>query len=269
MNAFINHFNFQFRVGIRDKQAFMLNYLFPLGFFFMMAFIMVDINPDFLETLIPVMVTFAIIASTLLGIPDPLVKAREDGIYRTYKINGVPALSILIIPALTAMLHLLIVCTIITVTSISLFDAPVPVDWFGFVFTFMAIAAASTGISVLVGVISPSTRMTVLWSQVIFLPSMLLGGLMIPNSLLPEAAGKIAQVLPSTHAMNAFNALGMGSSADFNPWGSVVILVLGGLLAFGLAVYLFSWDSRNAERRGSPLLGLLALLPFLVGIFLS
>lgn len=269
MNAFINHFTFQFRVGIRDKQAFMLNYLFPLGFFFMMGFIMVDINPDFLETLIPAMVTFAIIASTLLGIPDPLVKAREDGIYRSYKINGVPALSILIIPALSAMLHLLIVSTVITVTSIYLFDAPVPVDWFGFVITFLGIMAASIGISVLVGVISPSTRMTVLWSQVIFLPSMLLGGLMIPNSLLPEAAGKIARILPSSQAMNAFNALGMGSPADFNPWGSVVILFLGGLLAFGLAVYLFSWDSRNAERRGSPLLGLLALLPFLVGLFLT
>jgi len=41
-----------------------------------------------------------------------------------------------------------------------------------------------------------------------------------------------------------------------------------GLLAFGLAVYLFSWDSRNTARRGHPLLALLVLLPFLVGIFL-
>ena len=31
-----------------------------------------------------------------------------------------------------------------------------------------------------------------------------------------------------------------------------------GILAFGLAIYLFNWDSRNAARRGHPLLALLA-----------
>jgi len=35
-----------------------------------------------------------------------------------------------------------------------------------------------------------------------------------------------------------------------------------------LALYLFSWDNRNAARRGHPLLALLALIPFLAGIFL-
>jgi hypothetical protein len=68
--------------------------------------------------------------------------------------------------------------------------------------------------------------------------------------------------------MNAFNGLAMGKDAAFSPWGSVVILLAGGVIAFGLAAYLFSWDSRNTNRRGHPLLGLLVLLPSLLGIFL-
>jgi ABC-2 type transport system permease protein len=142
------------------------------------------------------------------------------------------------------------------------------VDWLNFILVFLALAVACAGLSVLIGVISPSSRMTVLWSQLIFVPSMLLGGLMLPYSLLPEIAGKFAQLLPATQAMNAFNGLAMGKTADFSPWGSVLALLACGLLAFGLAVYLFSWDSRNTTRRGHPLLALLALLPFLVGIFL-
>jgi len=108
----------------------------------------------------------------------------------------------------------------------------------------------------------------VLWSQLVFVPSMLLGGLMLPYSMLPEAAGKVAQLLPATHAMNAFNGLSMGSAADFSPWGSVIVLALSGLLAFALAGFLFSWDSRNTTRRGHPLMAFLALLPFAVGIFM-
>ena len=99
MNAFINHFAFEFRTGIRNKTLLLMNYLFPLGFYLMMGFIMVEINPLFQEDIIPAMVVFAILAATLLGIPDPLVNARENGIFRSYKINGVPSLSILVISA--------------------------------------------------------------------------------------------------------------------------------------------------------------------------
>jgi ABC-2 type transport system permease protein len=268
MSAFANHFSFEFRTGVRNKTLLFMNYLFPLGFYLMMGFIMPAINPLFLESLVPAMVVFSILAATLLGIPDPLVNARETGIFRSYKINGVPASSILSIPALTTVLHLAIVTMIITVTAPLLFDAPLPQNWANYVLVTVALALACAGLSVLIGVISSNTRMTVLWSQLIFIPSMLLGGLMIPYSMLPETIGRISQLLPATQAMNAFNGLAMGKQADFAPWGSVILLLLSGLLAFGLALFLFSWDSRNTTRRGHPLLALLALVPYAAGIFL-
>jgi hypothetical protein len=52
------------------------------------------------------------------------------------------------------------------------------------------------------------------------------------------------------------------------PWGSVGILIVGGLLSFALASYLFSWDSENSTRRGHPALAILALVPYLAAIFL-
>jgi ABC-2 type transport system permease protein len=266
MNAFANHFSFDFRTGVRNKQLLLMIYLFPLGFYLMMGFVMPVINPLFLETMVPAMVVFAILAATFLGLPDPLVGAREAGIFRSYKINGVPSHSILTIPALTTMLHLVIVALIITASAPLLFDAPLPVNWLNYGLTFVALAFACAGLSLLIGVISPSTRMTVLWSQLIFIPSMLLGGLTLPYSMLPDVAGKIAQLLPATQAMNAFNGLAMGKTADFAPWGSIIVLITSGLLAFGLAIYLFSWDSRNITRRGHPLLALLALLPYVVGL---
>ena len=268
MTAFLNHFSFEFRTGIRDKQLLLMNYLLPLGFYFMMGYVMVDINPTFLETLIPAMAVFAILSATLLGLPDPLVKAREDGIFRSYKVNGVPSGSILAIPAITTMLHLILVTIIITVSAPLLFDAPVPTNWAYFALTFIVMSFASTGLSVLIGVISSSTRITILWSQLFYIPSMLLGGLMLPTSLLPEAAEKVSQILPSTHAMNAFNGLAMGGEALFDPWGSILVLLLSGVIAFGLAMFMFNWDSRNTSQRGHPVLAALVLVPFVVGIFL-
>jgi ABC-2 type transport system permease protein len=89
---------------------------------------------------------------------------------------------------------------------------------------------------------------------------------MLPYELLPRAAQVAAQLLPSTHAMNAFRGLAMGQTADFWPWGSVLILLAGGLTAFGLAFALFRWDSHHTARRLPTAAALLALAPYAAGI---
>ena len=87
------HQSFRLRIpaGIRNRTLLLMNYLLPLGFYLMMGFVMPEINPEFRAVLVPAMVVFAILAATLLGLPDPLVNAREAGIFRSYKINGVPS----------------------------------------------------------------------------------------------------------------------------------------------------------------------------------
>jgi hypothetical protein len=63
--------------------------------------------------------------------------------------------------------------------------------------------------------------------------------------------------------------LAWSRTADFDPLWAVGILLAGGVMAFGLAIYLFSWDRQNSTRRGHPLLALLALLPYVAGVVLS
>jgi ABC-2 type transport system permease protein len=266
MTAFTNHFGFEFRTGIRNRSLLLLNYLFPLAFYLMMGFVMTEINPLFRDVLLPAMIIFAIYAAAILGLPEPLVQARDTGIFRSYKINGVPKLNILAIPSLTTSLHLIIVAIVITVTAPLLFDAPAPQNWLNFVLVFLVTLFACAGLGVLIGIISPNSRATILFSQLLFLPSMLIGGLMITYSMLPRAAQIAAQLLPSTHAMNAFQGLAMGRTADFSPWGSVIVLFAGGLMAFGLAFFLFRWDNQHTKRRLPATAALLALLPYVIGI---
>jgi ABC-2 type transport system permease protein len=269
MNAFLHHFSFEFRTGIRNRQLLFMNYLFPLGVYLLIGTIMAQINPLFSATAISSMGVFAITAVALLGIPDPLVNARESGIFRSFKINGVPSISILTIPGLTTSLHLLVVIGIIVLTAPLVLDAPLPVDWFGFALALLATLFALVGLGLLIGVVSASTRMTVLWSQLVFLPSMLVGGIMMPHDFLPESIQRISLILPPSHAMIAFQGLAQGAETIFNPTTSLIILFVGGILAFGLAILLFNWDPHNKTSKGHPLMGILAILPYLVGVFLA
>lgn len=270
MNAFLNHLLFEFHTGLRDKSLLLMNYLFPLSFYAMLGLIMTRLNPDFANNMIPAMVVFAILSSMILALPNPLVTARESGIFRSYKINGVPASSILLIPALTTLLHMIIVSTIITVTASLFYNSPLPINWFGFILAFLLMAFASAGIGVLIGVISSSSRITVMWSQAVFLPSMMIGGLMIPTSMLPDGLRKVGMLLPSTYVLNIFRGLGQNETVSFTPMWSIVVLIVSTILSFALSIYLFNWDSNNLVRRRNPILAILALLPYILGLaFLS
>src|SRR4030043_1799181 len=109
MTAFFHHFMYDFRIGLRDKSLLLLNYLFPLGFYLLMCLLMTGLNPTFASTMIPGMILVAVMACTMLGLPNPVVESRDPGIFRSFRINGVPALSIVTIPILTSFAHVILV----------------------------------------------------------------------------------------------------------------------------------------------------------------
>lgn len=268
MSAFVQHFSIDFRTSFQNRQLLFLSDIFPLIFYLMMGLVMVQINPLYQEILIPSMVLFSILAGTMLGMPDQLVSAREAGIFRSFKVNGFPALNLLAMPTIITIVHLIFVTAIITVTANPLFGAPVPVNLLAYTVVFFLMAFTSAGLGLLIGVVANNSRAAGLFAQLIFLPSILLGGLMIPYEMLPEGIQTFSKLMPSTYAMNAFQALAYERPAGFSPEASLVILLVGGLLAFGLAMYLFNWDRLNDARRGHPLMALLAMVPYVAGALL-
>ena len=268
MKAFISHFSFEFRTGLRDRALLLLNYLFPLVFYVVVSLLMTQLNPSFRPNIIPAMVVFVTLTSLILGLPNPIVSAREAGIFRSYRVNGVPALSVVLIPALTTAAHAVIAALVVTFTAPIFFQAPLPVNWGGFVVFLALTIFVLAGLGVLIGVISANTRVTILWSQLIFIPSIMIGGLMIPRSMLTGVLAKIGSLAPSTYSVEIYDALARGAGFDTKAILSLVVLLVGGILAFALASYLFSWDSQNTTRRGSVWLALFVLVPFIVGMAL-
>lgn len=267
MTAYLQHLSFEFNSGLRNSSQLLMNYLFPLSFYAMMGLVMTQINPFFKEVMVPAMVVFSAMTATVLGLPGPLVEAREAGVYRSMKINGVPAFAILAMPTLSTIFHVLIVTVIIVATAPIFFGGTAPIDGLAFVGVTLVTVFTCGAIGALIGVISKDARSTVLWSQLIFLPSMLLGGLMVPLSALPASVARVAGILPPAHAMQAYVGLAFRQATVYDPVHSLVILAASGLIALGLAVYLFNWDSHNSARRGHPAMAALVLLPYLAGLF--
>ncbi len=266
MKAFSYHLQFEFFTGLRNKGLLMMYYLMPLGFYAFVGTLMVELNPFFRDMAIPSMVVFAILTGTIMGLPSPLVEAREKGVLRNYRVHGVPAINILVIPAITAGLHLAMVSLIITITAPLIFSAPLPLNWFYFWLGSFSFLVAGTGLGVLIGVVAANNRVSLLLAQMLYIPAMLLGGLMVPVDQLPGFVSWISRIFPTTYAMEAMRALGWGEPV-LGIWapGGMLVLFAGGILAFALGGYLFSWDQNNATRRAPSYLAVLVLIPYIIG----
>jgi len=267
MKAYAAHLQFELRNGLRDRSLLLMNYLAPLFVYLIIGGIMSKLNPGFKEALIPSMVMFAILFSMVLSIPTPLVTARESGIFRSYRINGVPAINILTVPALTNFLHMIVVSLIIILTAGPLFGASTSIHYGWFILSFVLICFACAGFGILIGVISKDSKLTILYSQLIFLPSTMIGGIMIPSSMLPESLNRVAHLLPTSYARELFD-ISLGAPISGHTIWPILILLTGGTLNFLMASLLFRWDINYSSKKKNPLWALLVMVPYFAGAVL-
>jgi ABC-2 type transport system permease protein len=269
VNALTIHFAFQFRSALRNSSQLLLSYLFPLGFYVFMGVVMTGIYPGYRDNLIQSMTLFTVMTGPLLGLPGPLVDEREAGIYRSYRVNGVPAAAVLAMPAITTAFHSLIAAAIVAATAGPIFGAPLPASWPALAFTTVLAATVFSAFGTVIGVVSADSRVTVLLAQAVFLPSMLLGGLMVQLDVLPAGAARAGLLLPTSWLVQLDQGLAYGRPTLVGPGLAVVVVSAAAAIAFGVAAYAFDWDRRNASRRGHPALALLAIAPLAIGMLVS
>jgi ABC-2 type transport system permease protein len=266
MKAFLHHLAYDFKTGIRDRTKLLMFYLFPLAFFFLVGGFMTQINPFFKDAMLPAMIMFAVMSAALLSLPGSLVQARESGVFRSYRINGVPPGSILAIPVISATVHLIIVSVIISVAGPLIFGGVPPVNVSGFVAAGLLSYLAYSGLGLLLGVVAGNPNAAILIAQIAYIPSILLGGLMMPLSVLPPAFQRAALLLPSSHAMLLFKGLGYPAAGEAFPWASLAVLAAGAMLSFLLAAFIFQWDTRASQPNRKVFLGLLVIVPYALGM---
>jgi ABC-2 type transport system permease protein len=285
MRAFLHHFAYDFRTGIRDKSKLLMNYLFPIVVFFLMGGIMSMVSPFFKDTMAAAMILFSLMSATLLAMPSGLVQAREHGVLRSFRINGVPSGSILSIPVIGTAIHMAVVSALILFAGPAIFGGAVPKNIGGFIVAAVLSYAVYAGIGALIGVAAGKDVAATLIAQLFYIPSILLGGLMMPMSVLPSGFQRAALLLPATHAMRLFvdfgglptdaeamAAMGARVASDGNTraimgmsaqtLASLVVLGCSVVLCFALAAAIFQWEPRASKPNKKAALALLGMVPF-------
>ena len=239
MYTFFKHLSIQFRMDIRERGTLMTYYLVPLVFYIIMGAVFSSINPLAKQTLAATMVIFAVTMGAILGIPAPLVKMRESGVLRAYGVCGIPGWAVLFIQTVSAFLHLSIVALIIFVSAPWFFGAGYPLNFPAYFLSLFILLFASIMVGLLIGVTARNQSIATMLSQAVFLPTIMLGGIMFPASMLPQPLRVLGRLLPGTYIMQSFTGLAFGLPVDINSTLSILIATGIGVIAAVLTVVKF------------------------------
>jgi ABC-2 type transport system permease protein len=239
MKAFISGLYIQFRGDMRDKGVLMVYYLVPLVFYLVMGSILKLPGLESEMTLITSITIFAMSMSAFLGMPQTLVKARENGVLNAYRVAGIPAWSLPLSAIIISFVHIMIVAIVILFSAPYLFQAELPHSIPLHLFSMALVAIASEALGVLLACFVKKQSSLTLVGQCLFLPTVMLSGIMFPASLLPKPMQFVGEILPATQGMRLVSE----GALQFTP---LIVLLSLIIVAFAVSVILFKRISMRA-----------------------
>lgn len=198
MNGFLYGVALQWKLDIRSKSLLVTCYIVPLIFFLLMGGIFTSVMPEMRNTLIQSMIVMSVSMGAFIGLPPSLIETYGSDVKKVYKANGVPIYLGLVTMFLSAFVHLMVTCVVIVLLAPILFEATLPAQLPIFFFTLAIYIIVSLSIGSVLGMIIKNQAKLTMIAQLVFLPSIMLSGIMFPIDLLPDFFEMTGRIFPAT-----------------------------------------------------------------------
>lgn len=198
MNGFLYGVTLQWKLDIRSKSLLVTCYIVPLIFFLLMGGIFTSVMPEMGSTLIQSMIVMSVSMGAFIGLPPSLIETYGSDIKKVYKANGVPIYLGLVTMFLSTFVHLMIACIVIVLLAPMLFEATLPTQLPLFFLALAIYIIVSLSIGSVLGLTVKNQAKLTMIAQLVFLPSIMLSGIMFPIDLLPDFLETIGCIFPAS-----------------------------------------------------------------------
>lgn len=159
----------------------------------------------------------------MIGLPPSLIETYGSEVKKVYKANGIPVCLGLVTMFLSAFVHLMISCVIILFLSPILFDAALPVQLPFFLLALAIYIIVSLSIGSILGLAVRNQAKLTMIAQLVFLPSIMLSGIMFPLDLLPDFLKTAGRIFPAFWGYQLMLADGFRSE---NLWYLILVFCM-------------------------------------------
>jgi ABC-type transport system involved in cytochrome c biogenesis permease component len=231
------------RLHARNKMALIYSYLFPT--IFLVAFwVLYRYEPVPLVRHMGELLTVTALGGACFGLPTTMVSERERGVWRRYRLTPVPTAT-LVGGTVLARYVLLIVAGLLQLLLAMAIGMPMPKHPGALFVAFTCVAFAFIGLGLVIAMMADNVPAVQALGQCIFLPMLIIGGVAVPLSSLPDWAQRVSAFFPGRYAVEALNACVMGDGLSVARFSALALILIGsaGCLA---GAKMFRWD---AEQR--------------------
>ncbi len=245
MALFLSQVRLGLVLAIRNRMALIYGFIFPLIFLGAYAALYRhDEVPIALH--LGELLTVTILGGACFGLPTTLVSERERGVWRRYRLAPAP-LWVLIAATLTVRFILILAAACLQIGLALSMGMPFPVHPLGLLAAFALTAFAFMGLGMIIAALADNVPAVQALGQCIFLPMLIVGGVAVRLSTLPDWALHLSTFLPGRYAVAAMqsNVAGQGLGAvGFD----LLALLLIGAAAMIAGLRLFRWDAGRQRR---------------------
>ena len=249
IDAFLHQFRVSLRLHFRNRMALIYSYLFPT--IFLIAFwVLYRYDRVPLARHMGELLTVTALGGACFGLPTTMVSERERGVWRRYRLAPVRT-GTLLSSTVAARYVLLVFAGLLQVALAMAVGMPLPNHPLDLWVAFSFVAFALLGLGLVIATLADNVPAVQALGQCIFLPMLIIGGVAVQLSSLPEWAQHVSAFFPGRYAVEAMQSSVTGQGLGVMGF-SLLALLLIGLAGFVAGIRLFRWDAeeRFAQRGG-------------------
>ena len=195
----------------------------------------------FLEQSFGAVSTIAVCAGGVMGLPLVISDYRQKKILKRFKITPSSPLLLLSIQVAIYMIYSLIALVLIYLVSALLFGMSLKGAFLPFIGAFFLVMISMFSIGMLVGGVSPNTKIASVLASLLYFPMLIFSGATLPYEVMPAALQKVADVLPLTQGIKLLKATSLGLPAE-NGMASLIVMAMIAVVCGGLSIRFFQWE---------------------------
>lgn len=198
-------------------------------------------NYTFLEQSFAAVSTIAICAGGLMGLPLVISDYRNRKILKRYKVTPISPIMILLVQLTIYTLYSLVSLVLIYIVATLFFDFEMIGSFWKFFLSFVLVMLSMFSIGMMVGGISPNTKIASTVASILYFPMLIFSGATLPYEVMPTALQKIADILPLTQGIKLLKNTSLALPVE-NVMFSIILLVVISVISIGIAIKFFKWE---------------------------
>jgi len=245
VGAFLSQTRLGLILAFRNRMALIYGFVFPL--MFLVAFWAIYRHEEVPIALhLGELLTVTILGGACFGLPTTLVSERERGVWRRYRLTPAPGW-LFVLSTLTTRYVLILAAALLQIALALMIGMPPPAHPFDLFVAFTLTAIAFLGLGMVIAALADNVPAVQALGQCIFLPMLMIGGVAVRLSSLPDWALHTSAFFPGRYAVQALQSATTGGGLPASGFDLLALILIGAAACIA-ATGLFRWDQGPAPK---------------------